>query len=213
MCADIQRAAPLLLLVMSKCGVIRDAMHAWQRGACNDTSSPVECEALKIAAKGTLLTNIKYNPLNMLTQNARTIRGAEMSALQSGIDVSKQKLAQKYGAAAPLDLNWWDFTGCQWYANGAPAGALHTANFSRTDITGAGYTPQPIIGGKLLAGTMPAAVIEYVPIRFDVVFNPDLAAALFFLILLLVALAVFCYWFLRSPPTRTKKQSRRIAVT
>lgn len=187
---------------VSVCQILRDgALAAMSAAACAASPPPPACLVLDLASKRDLYFQAKYTPANFLTPQ---VREKELAVLANDIAVDVAALESRYGAAAPVGgVTWRALPGCLWSPAGGPGGPNRNTHFERDDLTALGYQPQPALGGAALAGRLPAALTQAVPVGLDRVLNPDLAVVVIFVLLAALLAALLL---------RARRQQKRAAA-
>ena len=193
---------------ITKCDIIRAGMKAWYTGKCTSKVPSPECEVLSMATKRDIYFDILYSPSEFLTSERRASRKELARGVKNSIDISQTRLEKLYGTGTPLNIRWSDFPLCLWNPDGSPGGNFNNVYFSRNDLSGAGYAPRPLLGGKLLEGKLPQKITSKIPVWTDKIFNPDLLVVLIFAFLVLVFAAVLLSRSLSRSSKKTKPFQR-----
>lgn len=191
-------------MASTSCDVWRDALTSFYAGKCAAHGAPPECAAPRLAAKRDLLFKWRYGPEGLLESSV--VRGAKLRDLEASISIDQRTLAAKYGDRPASEVVWWKAPRCLWNAQGFPGGNFDHTYLERIDLHGAGYTPQPLLGGTGagLDAAVGPAVVSRVPVWLDRVGHPGLMAVLLFLFVLVV----FAALMLRARRAQSQKRGR-----
>ncbi len=199
----------------TKCDIIRAGAAARMRsGVCTGEAPPPDCYVTDLATKRDMYLRTKYSPVGLLSGTARDIRNKELAILQTSLDLDLAHIREKYGAAAPAQISWNDFTDCLWNPDGSPGGPYGNQYYGRADLASLGYQPQPLVGATAFQGQLPPKLTNAIPIWVDRILNPDLAVVFLF-VLLVAVFAILVYrsyvWTQHAPErARAAKEALRV---
>lgn len=193
-------------------------MQAWFNGQCQadaDDPSPA-CNVFKMANAQQQLFKAKYDPSGFFglfsNEAARATRQQEIENYEGMIDQAANSLRSEFGPTAPVHVKWSQFPKCLWNVDGSPDGPNQNKYIERNDLAGAGYSPQPLIGGETLEGGLPDTITKSMPVWLDGVFNPDYAAVVIFVLLILI-FAILLYkaykWEQKAPERARMAAAKR----
>lgn len=181
------------------CDLTRDALDNATKCACPDsnlaqckgvTETPPSCAVWKLADYRDTYFKWQYNPADLLSHNASSVRKAKLEDLGADIVAQENILKSHYGDDAPVDeLEYWKMQRCL-RSSGPADGASdqYGKEYVNRPVlqAEAGYAPQPLFGGKTLEGKLPASATGLVPVMADRFVNADLALILILIILIAV---------------------------
>lgn len=171
----------------TKCDIVRAGARAVLSGACAGDAPPLACAVTDAATKRDFLFKTKYDPSGLLTPTDRQVRQKELGIIQDDLAGDEVDMQRKFGLHAPVDISWADFTSCLWNPDGRPGGPHENEYFRREDLTSLGYTPRPLVGGRVFADTAALRPLRgSVPVWLDRFVNPGLAIVLVFAFIVLV---------------------------